>query len=117
MEADEKPKEWGVVCVGVGCTTKRAKREAGGITFHRFPLKDPALCQQWIEATKMSFHPTIHDQLCTNHFRDEDYKSAKRSHLKEDAVPSVFSWSRKPPAKRPTPNEEKKRNRYRGDNN
>ena len=45
--------------------------------------------------------------LCGSHFPNEDYKSAKRCYLKEDAVPSIFKWSRKPPAKRTTSSDEK----------
>ena len=45
--------------------------------------------------------------ICGNHFRDEDYKSSKRSHLKVDAVPHIFAWSRKLPHDRTVKIDEK----------
>ena len=103
---DEKPKRWGVVCIAKDCQTRKLKKEDGGVNFHQFPLTNTELCDSWVKQSKINCNPTTHDRLCGNHFRDEDYKSPKRSHLKDDAIPSIFDWTRKLPADRTSPNDE-----------
>ena len=86
MEATEKAKSWGVTCVEEQCRTQKSK---GGLTFHYFLLKHPGICKKWAQAAKLKFQPTPSDMFCENHFCDEDYKTAKRKHLKDNAVPSI----------------------------
>ena len=107
MDEEEKPKSWGVVCAAKDCTVRKAKKEDGGISFHYFPMKNQELCKSWAKESKAEFNPTKHDMLCGTHFRDEDYKSPKRRYLKDDAVPTLFTWSRKTPVNRSAKADEK----------
>ena len=100
---DEKPRRWGVVCAAFQCEAKKEKKADGGINFHQFPITNPDLCDTWVKQCRIDFTPTTHHRLCGNHFRDEDYKTSKRSHLKDGAIPSIFSWTRKQPESRVLP--------------
>ena len=93
MMAEPKDKRSsGVFCVATGCDQKKSK---DGVRFHLFPHNDPSRCEQWRIAAKMKMKPTKSEMLCSDHFKNDDYKSEKLSHLKSDAVPSIFEWSRK----------------------
>ena len=90
MEDEKAKRSSGVLCAAKGCYQKKLKKEKGGISFHHFPLKEPARCQRWIEESKIKREPDDNDILCGAHFKDSDYKSEKRCFLKDDAIPSVF---------------------------
>ena len=59
-----------------------------------------------MNACRLKVSPTSNHFVCSNHFREDDYKSDKRRYLKEMAVPSIFTWSRKAPAQRNVPEDE-----------
>ncbi|XP_056647851.1 THAP domain-containing protein 5-like [Diorhabda sublineata] len=65
------------------------------IQYHRFPLKNPPLLEQWIKAARLeNFTPTPHTLICSQHFNKEDYSesTAFKKRLKSNVVPSVFSF-------------------------
>ena len=95
-----------VSCSAINCTNRRSK----GLKFHRFPLKNPELCKQWVVVMKRDgFTPTRYSFLCEKHFKSNDYTFGDSWHLKENAIPTVFDFpshlkktlpERKPPMKR-----------------
>ena len=57
------------LCVAWGCTN-RAKA-ASGISFHRFPFKNPELLQKWIQAIRReNWAPKQGSFICGSHFED-----------------------------------------------
>ena len=103
-----------ITCVAWDCTN-RMKKDSG-ISFHRFPHKNPQLLQKWIQAIRReNWQPTQYSYICSKHFDDSCFvvrpeKSGHRLH--EHAVPSIFNFpehlqkkdtKRKPPAKRKMP--------------
>ena len=56
-------------CVAWGCTN-RAKA-GSGISFHRFPFKNPELLQKWIQAIRReNWAPKQGSFICGSHFED-----------------------------------------------
>ena len=79
-----------VSCSPINCTNRRSK---GGLKFHRFPLKNPELCKQWVVVMKRDgFTPTRYSFLCEKHFKSNDYTFGDSWHLKENAIPTVFDF-------------------------
>ncbi|XP_023210091.1 THAP domain-containing protein 4-like [Centruroides sculpturatus] len=82
-----------ISCSAYGCTNRFVKHS--GIHFYRFPLKKPDLLKKWVTAVRReNFKPTKSSSLCSEHFKDTDFKlrpGAFTKKLKEDAVPSMFS--------------------------
>ena len=87
---------------------------SSGVTFHAFPHRDKILCKRWEIATKIDkFSALQNDVLCSVHFAPTSYRYTGSTKLKDDAVPTIFSFpstsshcnnvpvERKPPRKRP----------------
>ncbi|XP_063967583.1 uncharacterized protein LOC135157056 [Lytechinus pictus] len=98
-----------VFCQAYGCNNRTGKK-CGGKSFHRFPNPKtrPDVFKKWAAAVKVekfllkSYKWTPNDQICSDHFVESDYEVDLRAKLmgtkprvvlKEDAVPSVFSFS------------------------
>src|SRR6218665_354814 len=102
-------------CAGFGCKSgyqgcPYVGDDGEKITFHAFPIRNPELCEIWIQANpRREFIPTKFWKLCSLQFLPSDFmqewhdtnvarqkKNAaksdkpKKRFLKEDAVPSVF---------------------------
>ena len=99
-----------VCCVSCGKNSK----ECTTLVFHTFPVAKTELCKQWEKATRLkAFKATGNNVICSEHFRAEDYRYTGSKKLRDEAIPSVFSFTpsddvtsapvRKPPAKRPLP--------------
>jgi hypothetical protein len=103
------------VCISCG-----NKRTPGcGIVFHSFPVKDP-LRRRWEIAARTEAN--TQSLICEVHFKKDDYKFSNSKKLKDDAVPSVFNFKppvneRKPPRKRPFPDDEEKSKKIITNNN
>ena len=86
-------------CVAQSCENKQLKGEESAVRYHQFP-PDPKLCEEWIKATRASCKSTSNAFVCSAHFRATDYKTDKKTHLTDTAIPSIFAWSRKLPTQR-----------------
>ena len=92
-------------CSAINCT---ARKDPSGISFRRFPHKNPNLLSKWVHAMKRKdWAPTEHSLLCSNHFDESCFvvrpgKSGRR--LFDHAVPTKFSFGKsyldKPQTKR-----------------
>jgi THAP domain len=62
--------------------------------FVRFPLKNKELLSKWITAMRRDkWKPSSHDVLCSEHFEQTCFRFYScQVRLREDAVPSVFSF-------------------------
>lgn len=95
-------------CAAIGCTNsdEKNKKLSLGLTFHSFPLKRPGVLKSWVHAVKRkNFTPTTCSFLCSEHFKEGDFQlqpfTAQRQ-VKQDAVPSIFSFTPPPKVRRRT---------------
>ena len=99
--------------LALGKTVKNAE-ECWTFVFHTFPVGKTELCKQWETATRLKdFKATGNNVICSEHFRAEDYRYTGSKKLRDEAIPTVFSFApsddatstpvRKPPAMRPLP--------------
>ena len=95
-------------CAAVGCKSGYSKETSDSkVTFHRFPLKNSELLNQWLRRLKREgFKPSKYSVLCSVHFLAHDFveessdtnvdrkkkrsRSLTKRYLKDDAVPSIF---------------------------
>ena len=81
-------------CVALGCTNR--VKSGSGISFHRFPHKNPQLLEKWIKAIRReNWQPTHYSFICSVHFEDSCFvvRPGKIGrHLYEHAVPSIFNF-------------------------
>lgn len=69
------------------------------ITFHSMP-RDKKMLDTWIVKIRRdigtNFHITKHTRICSRHFLSADFRITPkgRRFLKENAVPSVFTWTK-----------------------
>ncbi|XP_033845183.1 THAP domain-containing protein 1-like [Periophthalmus magnuspinnatus] len=77
-------------CSAYGCKNRYHKDKE--ISFHKFPLARPDICDKWVSAMRRdNFRPTKYSSLCSQHFtRDSFKRECNNRVLKEHAVPSVF---------------------------
>uniref|UniRef100_UPI00398E7510 THAP domain-containing protein 1 isoform X3 n=1 Tax=Pristiophorus japonicus TaxID=55135 RepID=UPI00398E7510 len=63
---------------------------------NRFPLKRPELCKKWLAAVRRrNFTPTKNSNLCSEHFTMDCFrKNCNNKILEENAVPSIFCFTR-----------------------
>jgi len=66
------------------------------LTFHRFPVHNPARLKQWLLALHLDINTPEHalasKRVCSDHFSDEDFKPSQigdRRFLKLSAVPKT----------------------------
>ncbi|XP_068609230.1 THAP domain-containing protein 3-like [Brachionichthys hirsutus] len=101
-------KNTGLQCFAYNCYNYRNKvSKKHGISFHKFPDKTGHgdLYRKWVKAcARRDGEPTSNARLCSVHFRPSDINcTMRRSHLRDGAVPSVFSFPGRPKsAKRQT---------------
>ncbi|XP_020780191.1 THAP domain-containing protein 1 [Boleophthalmus pectinirostris] len=78
-------------CSAYGCKNRYHKDKE--ISFHKFPLARPDVCDKWVSAMRRdNFRPTKYSSLCSQHFTQDSFKRECNNRvLKENAVPSVFS--------------------------
>ena len=98
------------------CTSCGKARSTGEL-FHRFPVKRKDVCRRWEISTRLlDFRATESSLLCSDHFESAAYIYPGSKKLKDDAIPTVFTFSessshnkeitpRKPPMKRLIPEE------------
>ena len=80
-----------VTCIAFDCKNRRLPGSAW--TFHTFPLLNKLICRKWEVATKLeNFVARKDDVLCSAHFSPDSYLYAGSKKLKDDAVPSLFSF-------------------------
>ncbi|KAL8566500.1 hypothetical protein ACOMHN_012318 [Nucella lapillus] len=81
-------------CAALGCNNRSGRSK--GKTFHRFPT-DVERRPLWIRALKREgFQPGKNARLCGDHFEERCFIHTGKLRLREDAVPSVFSFSAYP---------------------
>lgn len=71
--------------------TKNKHSKESGVTFHRFPTKDPVYRLLWIGFIgKPNYVPNQYAVMCSQHFEPEcfDRSSIAFVRLKEDAIPT-----------------------------
>ncbi|KAI5729271.1 hypothetical protein M8J76_000908 [Diaphorina citri] len=94
-------------CVAFGCKNSAGKFDATGkkIQFHRFPWNNKLQLDKWVVAMKReNWYPTKHSMICSAHFKPSDYldrPGTERKYLKEQVVPSLFSFAKSKPERRP----------------
>ncbi|CAI9550382.1 unnamed protein product [Staurois parvus] len=83
-------------CSAYGCKNRYDKDKP--ISFHKFPLTRPLLCKKWEAAVRRAdFKPTKYSSICSDHFTPDCFKRACNNKLlKDNAVPTVFSYTEKP---------------------
>ena len=96
----------GKECASADC--REIQHAGSSLSFHKFPLKDPARLQQWLvnmnrldPKTKKLWQPASHDVLCSKHFEESCFTMRTRinreeglphfAFLEPDAVPTLFS--------------------------
>ena len=99
-----------VFCNAFGCSNSDKHRK-DGVSFHRFP-KDVELRKRWVNALRLVSLPENFLQtgrVCSEQFTADDFQrdlqaemlgGRGRRQLKPGAVPSVFSFTPEPAAKR-----------------
>lgn len=85
-------------CSAYGCKNRYDKDKP--ISFHKFPLTRPLLCKKWEAAVRRAdFKPTKYSSICSDHFTPDCFKRACNNKLlKDNAVPTVFSYTEIKPA-------------------
>ncbi|MGH0178856.1 UNVERIFIED_CONTAM: hypothetical protein FKN15_000240 [Acipenser sinensis] len=80
-------------CSAYGCKNRYHKDK--NISFHKFPLARPDVCEKWVSAMRRNnFKPTKYSNICSQHFTKDCFKRECNNRvLKENAVPSVFYFS------------------------
>ncbi|XP_040217914.1 THAP domain-containing protein 1 [Rana temporaria] len=83
-------------CSAYGCKNRYDKDKP--ISFHKFPLTRPILCKKWeVAVRRADFKPTKYSSICSDHFTPDCFKRACNNKLlKDNAVPTVFSYTEKP---------------------
>ncbi|CAM4547752.1 unnamed protein product [Leuciscus chuanchicus] len=81
-------------CSAYGCKNRYQKDK--NISFHKFPLARPDICGKWVSAIKRrNFKPTKYSNICSQHFTRDCFKHQCNNRvLKDNAVPSLFSFSK-----------------------
>ena len=80
----------------ISCYGLYYTRFVKGISFHKFSLKDPNLCEKWLIATKhIHFITNKFSQTCSNHFKIDDFKyqQKRKKLLKKSVVPYIFDFA------------------------
>ncbi|XP_055054048.1 THAP domain-containing protein 1 [Misgurnus anguillicaudatus] len=77
-------------CSAYGCKNRYHKDK--NISFHKFPLARPDVCDKWVTAIKRrNFKPTKYSSICSQHFTKNSFRQDCNNRvLKDDAVPSLF---------------------------
>nr|XP_033772599.1 THAP domain-containing protein 1 [Geotrypetes seraphini] len=78
-------------CSVYGCKNRYDKGKP--VSFHKFPLTRPGLCEKWEAAVRRkNFKPSKYSSICSEHFTPDCFKRACNNKLlKENAVPTIFS--------------------------
>ncbi|KAI9999518.1 hypothetical protein NQD34_018456 [Periophthalmus magnuspinnatus] len=60
-------------CSAYGCKNRYHKDKE--ISFHKFPLARPDICDKWVSAMRRdNFRPTKYSSLCSQHFIRDSFK-------------------------------------------
>uniref|UniRef100_A0A3B3ZIY8 THAP domain-containing protein 1 n=1 Tax=Periophthalmus magnuspinnatus TaxID=409849 RepID=A0A3B3ZIY8_9GOBI len=60
-------------CSAYGCKNRYHKDKE--ISFHKFPLARPDICDKWVSAMRRdNFRPTKYSSLCSQHFTRDSFK-------------------------------------------
>ncbi|KAM7403762.1 hypothetical protein PAMA_004272 [Pampus argenteus] len=83
-------------CSVYNCSNCCGPVERGlGLTFHKFPLHNPALLAQWLKAVgRHHWHPRLRLSVCSTHFTEDCFdRSGEKVTVHPDAVPSLLVHS------------------------
>ena len=97
-------------CCVLLCTKKGYREEETGetVSYFKFPTEE-GLRKLWIHAIPRDegkcFQISSTTKVCSRHFKSDDFKRSLNGvvSLRKGAVPSVFTWKRSSPRKRPPP--------------
>ncbi|XP_028812196.1 ARL14 effector protein isoform X2 [Denticeps clupeoides] len=86
-----------VLCSAAGCTNRFVK--GSEIRFYRFPISKPQLAEQWVRSLgRKNFVAGPNTCLCSEHFQADCFRDYNgKQFLREDAVPTIFSFGKPPP--------------------
>lgn len=78
-------------CSAYGCKNRYDKDKP--VSFHKFPLTRPSLCEKWEAAVRRkNFKPTKYSSICSEHFTPDCFKrECNNKLLKENACPHHIS--------------------------
>ncbi|XP_006013475.1 THAP domain-containing protein 1-like [Latimeria chalumnae] len=81
-------------CSAYGCKNRYDKNKP--ISFHKFPLTRPDLCQKWVRAVRRdNFKLTKYSSICSEHFTQDCFRrECNNKLLKETAVPTIFCFTK-----------------------
>ena len=113
-----------VSCCVPDCYNYSSKTKKAGdkVTYHRIPQDDPQRTKAWLERIRRKNMPPLENcYVCSDHFQPSCFETdlraqlltgekAKRS-LRDDAIPSLFSYG--PEAKKPRLSSERRLQRQR----
>ncbi|XP_043281217.1 THAP domain-containing protein 1-like [Venturia canescens] len=76
-------------CCVVGC--KSEWNPLSPVTFHSFPWKDKALCEEWMRIVPSRTTVSKHTKVCSKHFKENSFSlSSGKTFLKKNSVPTIF---------------------------
>ncbi|XP_029458305.1 THAP domain-containing protein 1 isoform X2 [Rhinatrema bivittatum] len=80
-------------CSAYGCKNRYDKDKP--VSFHKFPLTRPGLCEKWEAAVRRkNFKPSKYSSICSEHFTPDCFKrECNNKLLKENAVPTIFCFT------------------------
>ncbi|KAM9356110.1 uncharacterized protein KZ484_014114 isoform 2-T2 [Pholidichthys leucotaenia] len=82
----------GIRCSISNCSSYCGPVERGlGLTFHKFPLNNPAVLSQWLKASgRLYWRPRLHSTVCSAHFTDNCFdRTSGKVTLLPGAVPTL----------------------------
>ena len=104
-----------VYCAAVGCSNDSRKSE--GVGFYKLTARNPELQRIWLQKLKREYlKVSKHTVVCSVHFADDAFERdlqaellgiSRPRKLKEDAVPTIFSYGIQNVAKRRTSTEDR----------
>ncbi|KAM4541851.1 uncharacterized protein PAE49_018711 isoform 2-T2 [Odontesthes bonariensis] len=83
-------------CSVYKCSNCSGPVERGlGLTFHKFPLHNPAVLTQWMKAVgRVNWHPRLWSSICSAHFTENCFdRSGEKVVLHADALPTLMVHS------------------------
>ncbi|XP_062387769.1 uncharacterized protein zgc:153292 [Sardina pilchardus] len=80
-------------CSAYNCKN-RSEKGLPGVSFHRFPIKDPKRLKEWTRRTRWkNWTPKSSSYLCSDHFERHFFvRSGHGYRLRDTALPTIFNF-------------------------
>ncbi|XP_782462.2 THAP domain-containing protein 5 [Strongylocentrotus purpuratus] len=85
-------------CAATNCKNRSDRAVVRGRSFHRLPLRDPALLKVWLsQMGRESWKPRPSSAICSDHFEKICFdRTGQTTRIRESAVPTLFNLPRVP---------------------